>query len=81
MPRDQYLLLTARERLASGALPRIHSESIWGGYGHGQICSLCGDPIRSTEVEFEVADRIKTPGPLRFHIPCHEIWQIECSQQ
>jgi hypothetical protein len=81
MPRRQHLQLTARERLASGALPRVKSDSIWGGYGHGNVCSLCGEPIRSTEVEFEVpklADRADTT--LRFHIPCHEVWQLECAQ-
>jgi hypothetical protein len=81
MPRHQYLQRTARERLASGTLPRVRSDSIWGGYGRGNVCSLCGEPIHATEVEFEVpppADGFGTT--LRFHIPCHEIWQLECGQ-
>jgi hypothetical protein len=81
MPRHQYLQRTARERLASGTLPRVQADSIWGGYGRGNVCSLCGEPIRATEVEFEVpqpADGVG--GILRFHIPCHEIWQLECGQ-
>jgi hypothetical protein len=90
MPRELYLQRTAREGLASGRLPRMHSQSIWGGYGRGDICSLCGEPIRSTEVEFEVpepedggrhADHWHAaPGTaLKFHITCHAIWQLECS--
>ena len=31
MPTEQHLQRTARECLASGRLPRIRSESIWGG--------------------------------------------------
>jgi len=81
MPRRQYLHRTARERLASGALPRVQSDSIWGGYGQGNACSLCGEPIRSTEVEFELPPLAQhSGGILRFHIPCHEIWQAECAQ-
>jgi hypothetical protein len=82
MPRRLHLQLTARERLASGELPRVQSESIWGGYGHGNVCSLCGEPIRTTEVEFELPELANCPNTtLRFHIPCHEIWQLECTQQ
>ncbi len=74
-----YLQRTARERLASGALPRVHSECIWGGYGRGDVCSLCGEPIRSNEVEFELPPRAGEAGsPYRFHIPCHDVWQREC---
>lgn len=81
MPKHQYLQITARERLASGALPRVQSDSIWGGYGRGNVCSLCGEPIRSTEVEFEVPERAEGANTaLRFHIPCHEVWQLECAR-
>jgi hypothetical protein len=90
MPRELYLQRTARECLANGRLPRMHSQCIWGGYGRGDTCSLCGEPIRSTEVEFEVPEpdagwrsaipRHATPGVgFRFHINCHAVWQLECA--
>jgi len=80
MPRELYLHRTAREHLANGRLPRIQSQCIWGGYGRGDICSLCGEPIRSTEVEFEVPEPDDSPGScLKFHIACHAIWQSECA--
>jgi hypothetical protein len=90
MPRELYLQRTARECLASGRLPRMHSQCIWGGYGRGDICSLCGEPIRSTEVEFEVPEPEEVgphadhwhaaPGAaLKFHITCHAVWQLECA--
>jgi hypothetical protein len=81
MPASNNLEHTARERLASGELPRVQTECIWGGYGRGHPCSLCGEPIRSTQVEFEVPKLADgAVGVLRFHIPCHEAWQLECAQ-
>jgi len=90
MPRELYLQRAARECLASGRLPRMHSQCIWGGYGRGDVCSLCGEPIRSTEVEFEVPEAAdgdghpdhhhSAPGTaLKFHITCHAVWQLECA--
>jgi hypothetical protein len=90
MPRELYLQLTARECLANGRLPRMHSQCIWGGYGRGDICSLCGEPIRSTEVEFEVPEpeeagqhdghsHADPAAALKFHITCHDVWQLECA--
>ena len=87
MPRELYLQRTARECLANGRLPRIRSECIWGGYGQGDTCSLCGEPIRSTEVEFEIPEPAEgtwqaAPGTtFRFHITCHAVWQSECADE
>ena len=89
MQTELYLQRTAREGLASGRLPRMHSQCIWGGYGRGDVCSLCGEPIRSTEVEFEVPEpedggrhaghwQAATATALKFHITCHAVWQLEC---
>jgi hypothetical protein len=89
MQSELYLQRTARECLASGRLPRMQSQSIWGGYGRGDVCSLCGEPIRSTEVEFEVPEpedggrhaehRHAAPAAaFKFHITCHTVWQLEC---
>ena len=76
---DQHLLHAARASLASGRLPRFQSQCIWGGYGRGHVCSLCGEPIRSNEVEFEVPeDDAGTRPAFRFHITCHDAWQLEC---
>ena len=91
MPTELYLQRTARECLESGRLPRMHSQCIWGGYGRGDVCSLCGEPIRSTEVEFEVPEpedgsrhddfRHAAAGTaFRFHITCYGVWQLECAE-
>ena len=80
MPTELYLQRTARDCLASGRLPRLHSQCIWGGYGRGDVCSLCAQPIRSNEVEFEVPEDAAAGGlAFRFHITCHAAWQIECA--
>ena len=90
MPPEIYLQRAARECLATGRLPRMHSQCIWGGYGRGDVCSLCGEPIRSTEVEFEVPEPedsgrhgdhypVVAGTALKFHITCHAVWQLECA--
>jgi hypothetical protein len=80
MPTELCLQRTARDCLASGRLPRVHSQCIWGGYGRGDVCSLCGEPIRSNEVEFEVPEDAVAAGmAFKFHITCHAAWQIECA--
>jgi hypothetical protein len=80
MSNQLCLQRTARESLASGRLPRMSSHCIWGGYGRGDVCSLCGEPIRSNEVEFELPELPDHPGnAFKFHITCHAAWQIECS--
>jgi hypothetical protein len=41
---------------------------------------LCGKPIRSNEVEFEVPEDAVAAGmAFKFHITCHAAWQIECA--
>ena len=80
MPTELCLQRTARDCLASGRLPRLHSQCIWGGYGRGDVCSLCAQPIRSNEVEFEVPEDAAAGAlAFRFHITCHAAWQIECA--
>jgi len=80
MSTEQRLQRAARACLSSGRLPRVQSQCIWGGYGRGDVCSLCGEPIRSHEVEFEVTEAAgsSTRTAFKFHITCHEAWQLEC---
>jgi hypothetical protein len=80
MPWEIYLQRTARECLASGRLPKMQSHCIWGGYGRGDVCSLCGEAIRTTDVEFEVPEPEDGSGQgFKFHITCHAVWQLECT--
>jgi len=80
MSMEQRLQQAARVCLASGRLPRVQSQCIWGGYGRGDVCSLCGEPIRSHEVEFEVPEGTwGMHSAFKFHITCHDAWQLECA--
>src|SRR6185312_8901600 len=67
----------AREEIQRGRLPDTSPESIWAGPGSGLPCSVCGDPIQSNQVEYEMS---LTSGAdsVRFHLPCHTVWQLEC---
>lgn len=50
---------------------------MWGSHGSGAPCSLCEQPIRPEEIEYEV-DAGERAGTLRFHLTCHAVWQAEC---
>lgn len=70
----------AREQLRSGRLPTHVVESVAAGYGSpGKVCSLCGQPISSTQVEYEFAGYAKQP--LTLHVTCYAAWRDECLQR
>ena len=76
--RDTALRLRVRERIADGRLPVMVPTRIDAGYGSGHLCVACDQPITSTQVEYELAD-CRDGRPLRFHLGCHVVWQIECA--
>ena len=48
---------------------------MWGGLGKRDACDACGQPILTTEVEYEfMVDKDVT---YRFHIACARLWQAE----
>jgi hypothetical protein len=62
-----------RQQFDAGALPRQHPKRVFGGYGVGDACSGCGDPMQGHGVfEFEIAGRT-----YRFHTRCYGLWQGE----
>jgi len=70
---DDELRARVRARLADGQLPAIISTNVYAGYGAGDICAACGDPITAQQIVYEV----ETP-PLTLHSHCHQVWQLEC---
>jgi hypothetical protein len=54
-------------------LPPGGEGRIYGGHGQGSPCALCGAPIHSSQVEYEV-EWISAEGPRRshFHLACYE---------
>ena len=66
---------TVRTLLASGTLWPIRGSVHWAGYGSGHACCVCGKPIGSSDVEYEVDDgRPKMPG---CHFRCFVVWHEE----
>ena len=59
-------------KLAAGVLPGRPPVKYWAGFGVGQPCDGCDEPILDTQVEYEVAfDAFPT---VRLHAVCAEIW-------
>jgi hypothetical protein len=76
--RDTALRLRVRELLQNGRLPAMLPKEIYAGYGEGNECLVCGQPITATQVEYEVA---YDGSRLRLHLGCHVIWQMECHKR
>jgi hypothetical protein len=77
---EQELRLIARERIATGQLPSEGPSRMWGGYGTGQICSLCDKPIEAHDVEYEAELTGAAVQTFRFHVVCQSVWQLECAR-
>jgi hypothetical protein len=81
MPNESYLSegelhRRVREGVKSGLLPKSLAAPVWGGRGMGLPCAVCGDCIRSDQVEYEIDDP-RGGDPVRFHPTCHTVWQLE----
>jgi hypothetical protein len=77
----QALRRLARRRLERGDLPDVAPQRICVNAGDGGQCSLCGEPIRRPEPEYELHFELGHAGvlgvPCRFHSRCHTIWEQE----
>jgi hypothetical protein len=77
--KEAQLRQLARELIRQGRLPSQISPQIWGGYGSGRDCSLCGLAIPPREVEYET-ESANDGNSYRFHLLCHATWQLECAR-
>ena len=66
-----------RNKLDAGLLPRVLPEKIGTGYGHGDPCDGCGQPIHPAQVEYEFRLRPDFEELVRLHIGCLGIWLAE----
>ena len=64
-----------RDRLDAGALLRIGPKKMWGGFGRRNTCDGCGEPILTTQVEYEYV--VDDDVTYRFHIGCADLWESE----
>ena len=74
--RDAKLRMHVRQLIEYGTLPKMLPQQIAAGYGAGHRCVACDQEITRTQIEYDVG----TAGsPLRFHLGCHVLWQMECA--
>jgi len=70
-----------RQALAAGTIPNRRPDRTWGRPGVGAPCSICGDPVPATEMEYEVqfARDGKNPGLDNFHVHTRgaAVWELE----
>ncbi|HEY6824133.1 MAG TPA: hypothetical protein VI195_06805 [Steroidobacteraceae bacterium] len=76
--RDHELRVRIRRLIGQGVLPVMVPKQIAGGYGSGQLCVGCDQPIASAQVVYEVTDE-RNGRRLSFHLGCHVVWQLECA--
>jgi hypothetical protein len=71
----------ARAAIRGGKLPRRAPDRTWGGPGVGAGCAVCGRPVTTGEMEFEIrfAHDGGSPGLEKFHvhIRCFAAWEFE----
>jgi hypothetical protein len=71
--------LAVRTRLSQRTLPHGAPWRRLGEYAGGGVCIGCGERITSAQASYEVDFTPEvTPGSVRFHRECFEIWQHEC---
>jgi hypothetical protein len=64
-----------RDKLDAGLLPRALPEKMWTGYGQGNPCDGCGQPIFPAQIEYE---SVPDSGDVtRLHIGCLGMWVAE----
>jgi hypothetical protein len=64
-----------RDKLDAGVLPRVLPEKMRTGYGHGNTCDGCDQPIHPAQIEYEF---LQDSGDLfRLHIGCLGMWLAE----
>jgi hypothetical protein len=66
-----------RDKLDAGLLSRVLPEKMWTGYGHGNLCSGCGQSIDPAQVEYEVGNNWRSDDVFRLHIGCVGVWLAE----
>ena len=81
MPDEPLLREKAREAIRAGKLPSRVPDRTLGGPGLGEPCTICSEPIKRDQMEFEIdfAHDGATPGVdrLHVHVRCFAAWELE----
>jgi hypothetical protein len=79
---DNELRLLARAHIRDGLLPEVNASRIWGGYGNGDLCAVCGESIHPKEIEYEIEDqRAGNVRAYHLHVVCYAAWTFECARR
>ena len=81
MPDEPILRDKAREAIRAGKLPSRRPDRTLTGPGIGEVCTICGEPIKWDQLEVEIvfARKRSSLGPNRYHvhIRCFAAWEFE----
>ena len=81
MPNEQQVRVLARKVLRAGTVPRRDPDRTWGGAGVDMACTICGNAIPRSQMEYEVqfSHDGANPGLDRFHmhLRCFAAWEME----
>jgi hypothetical protein len=75
MPFPPQAAKLIRDRLNSGRLPCGVPTRMWAGFGTGQSCDGCDEPIVPAQVEYEFI--VGDGRTIRFHLGCAGLWEAE----
>jgi hypothetical protein len=72
--KDARLVDRIRQQFDTGALPRVHPQRTFGGWGVDDPCRGCCDPMRRGQGvrEFDIAGQT-----YRLHVACYGLWEGE----
>ena len=76
MPDELLLREKAREAIRNGNVPIAKPGRTWGGPGTGEACAVCGEPVRRSDLGFELEFQPET-AKYHFHIRCLAAWEFE----
>jgi hypothetical protein len=67
------------EKAELQALPYQEPLRTWAGRGSGVRCNLCGAPIRTQDIEYEVELHVPAGDSrgLHFHFNCYRLWESQ----
>jgi hypothetical protein len=67
-----------RCRMHEGSLPAMRVANFDAGFGEGDVCIGCGEPIAKSQVEYDVMTIQERR--VKLHIRCFATWQEEASR-
>jgi hypothetical protein len=64
-----------RDKLDADVLPHVLPEKMWTGFGHGNPCNGCSQPIHPAQIEYHFL--VESGAVCQFHIGCLGVWLAE----